>query len=171
MTGLAWLNDLMVWLAKWVPRFTLIKAGNEGVLFGPGGSVAKKYPGMCFYWPITHELTIVSTRSRSAELAAQLHNKEGISLVVLFKIVNTVDALLKMNDVFSQLDDRTQAHLATAYTATGSNRDIADAVLGGLRSEFGAFGVEIERVDVAQRGWVLPLKMLNDYAQRMTAKL
>lgn len=169
--GLAWLNDLMTWLAKWVPRLALVKAGNHGVMYGPNGAIVGKAPGMCLYWPITHQLEIVSTRARSAEIAAQLHGSEAISLVVLFIIKDPVSALLNCNDVFSQLDDRTQAHLSRSYRPDASNQDLGLMVRDGLRDEFTLMGIDIMRVDVAQRGWILPIKMLSDYAQHSAATL
>lgn len=171
MTGLTWLNDLMTWLAKWVPRLVLISAGNEGVLFGPGGKAIRKASGLCCYWPITHDLTIVSTRQRSVENAAQLHGRESISLVVLFRIVDPMALMLTVNDVFSLIDDRSQAHLSIAYAADKTDFAITAIVLAGLQAEFEHCGVEIMRVDVAQRGWTIPIKMLSDYAQHSESKL
>lgn len=171
MSGLTWLNDLMVWLAKWVPWLTLIKAGYEGVLFGPGGAAVRKTPGMCWYWPITHELTTVSTRIRSTEIAAQLHGGEVVSVVVLYCVISPLGVLLGQDDVFSTIDDRTQAHLARAYERGRSNAEICETVRLGLVGELERHGINVLSVDVAQRGSIIPIKMLSDYAQHSKAEL
>jgi hypothetical protein len=45
-SGFAWLNELMVWLGRWVPRLLLIKRGHCGVKFGPGGSLEQLDAGL-----------------------------------------------------------------------------------------------------------------------------
>lgn len=171
MNGLAWLNDLMVWLARWVPRLTMIKRGYLGVMFGRGGAVRPVYPGLCFYWPITNELTVVSTRLRTTEVAAQLHGSEAISLVVRFAINDPVKMLVVTHDVFSMLDDRTQAHLTNAYRTFKDHDAICGFVEEQLRADMVAFGVEVESVGIAQRGGVLAVKLLQDYAQHSQPQL
>jgi regulator of protease activity HflC (stomatin/prohibitin superfamily) len=171
MNGLAWLNDLMVWLARWVPRLTLIKATHEGVLFGPGGSVKRRAPGLCLYWPITHDLQLVGTRARTAELAAQLHAGEAVSVVVGWRVIDAVRCLSSLNDPAAFLDDRTQAALGHAYTAGKRSADVCAAMLEQLSREFDAYGMRIESVDVAQRSWVIPVKTLKDYAQHESGAL
>jgi hypothetical protein len=175
MSGLEWLNELMTWLARWVPRVTLVRAGHVGVLFGPGGRATSKSAGLVCYWPITHELQAVSTRLRTTELSAQLHGGQAISLVVLFQIANPLQALLTLNDVFSTIDDRAQAHLARAvdpqHDPYRPNADICAAVREALAGELGDKGVDIVSVDIAQRGPIVPIKMLSDYAQHSAAEL
>lgn len=171
MSGLAWLNDLMVWLARWVPRLAMIKFGYQGVMFGRNGAVSLRNPGLCFYWPITNELTVVSTRVRTSELAAQLHGTEAISVVVLYRIDDPVAMLTHTHDVFSMLDDRTQAHLAEVYASGGDNQKMCGCIEVRLRQDMEPYGVSIDAVNVAQRGFVLPVKLLQDYAQHAMPQL
>jgi len=171
VSGLEWLNELMTWLARWVPRVTLVRVGHVGVLFGPGDRATSKGAGLVCYWPITHELQAVSTRLRTTELSAQLHGGEAISLVVLFQIGNPLQALLTLNDVFSTIDDRAQAHLTRAHDAHHANAEICAAVRDALARELAPNGVEILSVDIAQRGPIVPIKMLSDYAQHSAAEL
>lgn len=171
MNGLAWLNDLMVWLARWVPRLTLIKAGNVGVMFDRRGRVDGREPGLSFWWPITQDLKIVSTRVRSTEVAAQLHGAEAISLVMLFRIASPETTLMALDDVFSVIDDRTQAHLSSCYRPGIESGELCRKVHLAMQDEFEGYGVEITAVDIAQRGFIIPIKMLNDYAQHSVATL
>lgn len=171
MSGLAWLNELMTWLGRWFPRIVLVKAAHAAVWFGPGGKFRRCEPGLHWYWPITSEFTIVSMRSRTTEIASQLHGSEAVSIAVQYAIADPVTLLLRQNDVFSMLDDRAQACLALSYRADSPSEKIAAAVLADLRGEFAPHGVRIEAVSVLQRGWVLPLKNLNDWAQHAAANL
>lgn len=171
MSGLTWLNDLMVWLARWVPRLTLIKAGNSGVMFGLHGSVQDREPGLRFWWPITQDLKIVSTRVRTTEVATQLHGSEAISLVMLFRIRTPKTTLMTLDDVFSVIDDRTQAHLSGCYRPGIDSQQLCLEVFNAMRDEFDSYGVDIEAVDIAQRGFIIPIKMLSDYAQHAVSTL
>lgn len=162
-SGLAWLNDLMLWLARWIPRITLIKATHAGVLFGPNGRVRRIEPGLLVYWPITHALTVVSTRIRTAEIAAQLHGREAVQIVISWRIDNPVAALMTLNDPAANLDDRAQAALAHAYSADWSSADIASGVSHRLRSELEPSGVVVEGVDVSQRGPIRAIRLMSDW--------
>lgn len=171
MSGLAWLNELMLWLGKWFPRPLLIKAGHVGVWFSLGGAVKTLEPGLYVYWPITTDVTVVSTRRRTFEIASQLCDLEAVSLTVAFTIANPQAVLLAFGDVFSQLDDRTQAALSASYEATTDNGTLAGKVKAQLCEQFTTMGVTIHSVDVVGRGRVIPLKNLNDWAQHAKAEL
>lgn len=171
MSGLAWLNELMLWLGKWFPRPVLIKAGHRGVKYGPRGSVMDMAPGLYCYWPITTDVIVVSTRPRTFEIAAQLLGREVMAVVASYTLADPQAVLLAYNDVFSQLDDRTQALLGQHYDAEAPSAAICAGILAGLRNEFGPHGVEIHSVDVHTRGRVIPLKNLNDWAQHAKAGL
>lgn len=162
MNGLSWLNDLMVWLARWVPRVVLIKATHAGVLFGPRGRVSLWAPGLWIYWPIVQELALVSKLARTMEIAAQMHGREAIQLVVTWQIVDPLKALTTLNDVAANIDDRAQAALAWAYRHQGD--DLAAAARQRLRVDLMPSGIEVIAVDVSQRGPIVALRMLSDWA-------
>lgn len=169
-SGLAWLNELMLWIGRWFPRLVLVKATHHAVKFsGPSMTLIK--PGLCWYWPITSSLQLVSMRSRSIETAAQLLGREVIAVVVGFTIVDPLAVMSEFAEVFSQLDDRTKSAVARAYTAEKSSAAIAEEVKGELSGRFSPHGVTIQKVDVVQRGRVIPLKNLNDWAQHSKANL
>lgn len=70
--ALAWLNDLMQWLGKWIPRLVLVHGTHRGVLFGPKGGVRQAGPGLVFYWPITHDMIEVPVTMQSIQLVSQM---------------------------------------------------------------------------------------------------
>lgn len=154
----------MTWLARWVPRLTLIRATHAGVLFGPGGTVRLIPSKLFWYWPITHELQLVAMRQRSLELAAQLHNGEIVVIIVGWVVADAVAAATKLADVEAYLDDRVQAALSKAVRAGRSNLELCGEMLDVLRGEFAPCGIDVRWVDVAQRSWVIPIKNLNDWA-------
>lgn len=177
-TGFAWLNELMVWIGRWFPRLLLIKAGNAAVKFGPRGDAVLLGAKLVVYWPITHEVTVVSTRTRTTEISGQLQDSEVISAVVVYHISDPVKALLTYHQVSSALDDFTQAALRAAYRVSldasrhGASDDrIEDEMRTRLRAEFTVNGVEIEEAHIISRGRVIALKNIGDWAQHEDAKL
>lgn len=170
-SGLAWLNDLMIWLGRWFPRLVLIKATHEGVKFSRGGAVTTMKPGLYIYWPITSEVTLVSTRVRTDEISAQLIGREVVSIATMYCIADPKVALLAFNCVFSQMDDRAQARLTANYSPDKSNSQIEESVLADLQSEFGPNGIEVKLVSVIQRGRAIPLKNIGDWASHSKREL
>lgn len=171
MSGLAWLNELMLWLGKWFPRLMLVRAGSVAVIFHRGGRIREGLPGLYCYWPITTDLVVVSTRRRTNEIAAQLCGREAVSVCVEYTLERPINVLMAYNDVFSQLDDRTQAHLGLAYRPEIASTDLCDQILNGLRGEFETNGLSFHTVSIVTRGRVIPLKNLNDWAQHAKAVL
>src|SRR5262245_60955089 len=124
----------MQWLSRWIPRLLLIRQGHEGVRFGPKGAVQRLPPDLHLYWPITHDVTVVSTLMRTMEIAAQLHGQEIIQASVRWRVADPARTLTTWNDIVANVDDRTQAALARRVQA---DRDaLARAILLDLRAEF-----------------------------------
>lgn len=171
MSGFAWLDKLMTWIGQWFPRVVLVKAGHLAVRFDRGGRSVQLAPGLYVYWPIVADVKIVSTRRRTTEIATMVHGREAISVVVAYSIRDARTMLLYFDDVFSSLDDRTQAHLCLAYKEIDQSAEISERVLAGLVAEFAHHGVFVHSVDVVQRGPVTTLKHLKDWAQHSKAEL
>jgi hypothetical protein len=160
MSGFAWLNEVMSWLGRWVPRLLLVKRGYTGVKFGPRGSVSTLDAGLHLYWPITHDVTLVSIMPRTFEICAQTHGNEAVGVAVGYRVTDPARSITSVNDLKSNLDDRTQASLAKHV----SKQDVADAMLADLKREYEPLGVDIQWVAIIQRGSVITLKNINDWA-------
>jgi regulator of protease activity HflC (stomatin/prohibitin superfamily) len=170
-SGFAWLNELMVWIGRLFPRLVLVKAAHLGVWFGPKGRTRVCEPGLHVYWPLTSALTIVSTRVRTIECASMLNGREAISVAATYRVVDPQRMLLTQNDVFAMLDNRAQACLTASYKAQRSNAEIERDVLRAMACEFQSCGVDVSAISIVQRGRVIPLKNLNDWAQHAKAEL
>jgi regulator of protease activity HflC (stomatin/prohibitin superfamily) len=170
-SGFAWLNELMAWLGRWFPRLVLVKAAHQAVWVGPGGRTKQWSPGLYCYWPITSDVVVVSQRERSTELAAQLIGDEVIAIAVVWVVTSAERLLLQVNDIFASLDDGGQAALAASVSLGPSLGDIEQNIVRLLRHRFEPLGVDVRSVSVLQRGGVLALKNLNDWAQHGKAEL
>jgi len=170
-SGLAWLNELMVWLGRWFPRLVLIKATHLGVRFGRHGDIRTLGPGLFCYWPITTEVELVSIRERTTEIAGLLCGREIVALALQYTIRDPAEALRSLNDVFAMLDDRAQAAIAAAYQPTVPNAGLEAVVVAQLAKEFASKGIDIHAVTVLQRGRVIPVKNLNDWATHSKSEL
>jgi hypothetical protein len=152
----SWLNDLMVWLGRWVPRIILIRASHKGVRFGIGGAVVLLEPGVHWYWPIAQEVQLVSVALRTLETSAQVIDGQITSIVVTYRIVDVVKVARDLYDFSTQIDMRAKAHMAEAAKPD-------ESPIERLRFEFDPLGIHIEGWAVTQRSWCLPLKNLQDW--------
>lgn len=153
----AWLNDLMTWLGRWVPRILLVRASHEGVRFGRRGEVVRLRPGIHVYWPIVHEVELVSMALRTLETAAQVTDGDIKSVVVTYRIVDAVAVARDLYDFSSQIDMRAKAHIA------GHDKDAILSLTDSLRVEFEPLGIHINTAAYTQRSWCIPLKNLQDW--------
>lgn len=164
VNGFSWLNDLMTWLAKWVPRLVPITARNRAIVFRPGGAVTEHGAGLLVYWPIIHTLSIVSVQLRTMELAAQVHGQEIVQIIISWRITDPRLALLTLNDVVATMDDWAASALASVHAKEKSNDAIAAETTARLADRMRPHGIQVCAVQVSQRGWALPIKQLNDWA-------
>lgn len=173
MTALAWLNDLVQWFGRWVPRLVLIEPTHRGVRFGPRGSARQVGPGLVVYWPITHSLVLIPVTTQSTCLSAQVlpHADEaGIiprihlcAAAVQFRVTSPVEAATKSLNVHAVIDNRTQAAIARHVEARDDRAEWARLVVAELRGELERFGIEVERLDFVNQGTGVALKNIADW--------
>lgn len=176
MNALAWLNDLVQWLGRWVPRLILIEPTHRGVLFGPSGSAKEKGPGLVLYWPITHAMTLVAVTTQSVQINAQaLPLKTDDSALiprvllcaaaVQFRVDDPVAFATKALHAHALVDNRTQAAIARHRDEHGEDRQHwIDAARLDLVEELAPFGFVIERLDITQSGTGMALKNISDWS-------
>lgn len=173
--ALSFLNDLAVWLGRWIPRLVLIEPTHRGVLFGPGGSARQVGPGLACYWPITHILVMVPITTQSVQLSAQvlpLHAMyvPGIiphillcSAAVQFRVVDAVKCATKALHTFALVDNRAQAAVSRHINERADLQAWSKAVVTDLRTELEPFGVVIERLDFTESGTGVALKNITNW--------
>lgn len=176
MTALAWLNDLVQWLGRWIPRLVLVEPTHRGVLFGPRGSAKECGPGLVVYWPITHALTLVAITTQSVQINTQalpLDNDDGSLLprvllcaaAIQFRVHKPVAFATRSLYAHALVDNRTQAAIARHRDAHHANRQAwIDAALADVTTELEPFGVVVERLDITQSGTGMALKNLSDWS-------
>jgi hypothetical protein len=173
MNAFSFLNDLAVWLGRWIPRLVLIEPTHRGVLFGPRGGARELQPGLRVYWPITHVLVLVPVTTQSVMLSTQIlpiaEQGDIIPRVLLcaqavqFRVVNAVLVATKALHTFGLVDNRTSAAVARHLHLRGNLSDWSEAVLADLAAELNPFGVVVERLDFTQHGTGVALKNVADW--------
>jgi regulator of protease activity HflC (stomatin/prohibitin superfamily) len=176
MPALTWLNDLVQWLGRWVPRLVLVEPTHRGVLFGPKGSARECGPGLVLYWPITHALTLVAVTTQSVQINAQalpLKNDDGgliprvllCAAAVQFRVDDPVAFATKALHAHALVDNRTQAAIARHRDEYGDDRlKWIGAARLDLVEELAPFGFVIERLDITQSGTGMALKNVSDWS-------
>lgn len=173
-SALAWLNDLAQWIGRWIPRLTLIEPTHRGVLFGPKGSARQAGPGLVFYWPLTHTLTLVPVTTQSVQLCSQMLPSEQFpdtwlprvrmcAVAVQFRVTNPVAAATAVLNFHALIDNRTSAAVAR-YAATADPEQWRTLALAHAAAELIPFGLVIDRLDFTQVGTGVALKNISDWS-------
>jgi regulator of protease activity HflC (stomatin/prohibitin superfamily) len=162
--ALSWLNDLMQWFGRLVPRPVLVRATHAAVRFSPGGSAALLMPGLIWYWPIVQDVEIVSTQVRTLATSPQLHDSNIIGVTVTYRVGDPLKVLTTVNDPMAYLDQRTQTVLGRVYAEGIDTPALAALLREVLQQECESCGLTIVDVGVTQRSWVLPIKQVSDYS-------
>lgn len=170
--AMVWLNDLMVWLGRWIPRLLLIPATHIGIRFGPSGGARAVGPGLVVYWPISHSVLQIPVTTQSMQLASQMVSSTvsgGVvpqvvicAVAVQYRVVDAVKAATKALHFHALVDNRTSASIAKYSHLKEDVTVWMDTAAKYLRSELKEYGIELERLDLTQNGVGVALKNISD---------
>jgi len=184
LTALAWLNDLVQWFGRLVPRIVLVHPTHRGVRFGPRGSARCVGPGLVTYWPITHHLIEVPVTLQSVQLCAiQLPIRDEsqhflprvavCTLNVQFLIADPVTAATHILNFHALVGNRAQASVAAQWPGE-LPADATWILRAGdrLAQELRAFGITLATIDIAGLGLGVAVKNIGDwsYADQVNGK-
>jgi hypothetical protein len=171
----AWLDQLMTWLGKWVPRLVLIPPTHKGVRFGPRGGVRELAAGLVVYWPITHSLLQVPVTTQSFQLCTQVLpviETDGGSLfpravifgaAIQFRVDDAVKASTQALHLHALVDNRASAAIAKHSDPTLKPVDWVGLAFDTLKQELRVYGVTLERLDLTQGAIGIAVKNLSDW--------
>jgi regulator of protease activity HflC (stomatin/prohibitin superfamily) len=112
--GLDWINDLILWFARWLPRWELCEPTHRGVkvkggfvssIFGRTSlTVQKIEPGIYWWWPVKTLVKLLPVERHSVDLPTQsIDTRDGkpimVSAVLVIEIADIVKALTKSPDI------------------------------------------------------------------------
>ena len=162
MSAFAWLNDLMQWVARWVPRVRLIRETHRGILFQRAGRTLQIEPGLCWHWPLVSELEQVSMLERSSLTSAQLVGCRLVALVIVYRVTDALACALR----YRQINSRIENEAKIAATRTDAN---AERIKEHLVQTFGDV-VEVIDVCASSDGEGFALKQFGDWADFETMR-
>jgi hypothetical protein len=179
--ALAWINDLVQWLGRWIPRLVLIHATHRGVKFGPRGRTTAVGPGLVCYWPITHDLLQVPVTMQSIHLCGQMLpcQEPGAviprvmicSLHVQFSIADPVTAATTVLYFPALVMNRVQAVAVRHWgTYAGDLGAWQGQIQREASGELAPYGIHINAVDVAGLGQGVVFKKVDDWSYSDTGK-
>lgn len=178
-TALAWFNDIIQWIGRWVPRITMIRPTHRGIRFGPKGGTVAVGPGVVIYWPILYDLiqmpiTTISFQAPGQTLAIE---SDGIvpivahcAVAVQFQITDPVKAAMRALNFLALVDNRVQAAVACHWR--GNIRDLAwcDAARADASSALREYGIRLERLDVTNLARGCVVKYVSDWSHSDNAQ-
>lgn len=172
----AWLEQLTTFIYRLFPHIIIVNANEQAVKFKRGRIVCELDPGWHLYWPLLTEKPTRQnvTRDASAYLAQKLTTKDGrrvaISLVLVFKVVDVVAALVDTYDFETTMSDIVRAAATksvfardwselTRDTASGS---LQEELFEAVREELVQYGIDTLGIRVRDLTETLVLSLLGD---------
>ena len=182
--ALAWLNDLVQWIGRWIPRLVLIHTTHRGVRFGPRGGAHLVGPGLVLFWPITHDLLQVPVTTQSIQLCGQIlpaGEHDGFvprvvvcTLNIQFSLSDPVKASTRVLSFHALVANRAQSLAAKHWPGSYARDDRAWVTNAQeqLTTEMQEYGIAVHSLELASIGLGVTLKNVSDwsYADREAGK-
>lgn len=178
----AWLGAVMEWLGNLIPRILIVRSTHAGVKFVGGKRVVRLDPGVHVYWPAVTEVSVIPVARQTFNLVTQVlltsdKQKVCISVVLIYKITNIVDALSNNWDINDTISDVTQmavVKVVTEWTLDDLIRNITGRVERRLsviaRAKLKTYGVTVIRCGITDFTTCEVIKVVGD-AGAMTVPL
>lgn len=127
-----WLNEMVRWLARFVPRPILIRKTHRAILF-TRARAREVGPGLRVYWPLVTEVEVEAVAGQILRVPCEpMVTAEGQTVVAGAVIEYTVASLTKLYvDNYDALDN------AIDLASAGLRRTVAGANLTTLQQEHG----------------------------------
>lgn len=138
-SALAWIGQIADSLLSLFPKWEIVRANEAGVKFVRGKKAKLITPGLCPYWPAVTVIETTSTAQKTINLESQtLTTKDGktvtISLVLVYRIVDAMKAILGVDDVDESASE--VALKASVRVVTKNNfKDLLDNLSGTVETQ------------------------------------
>ena len=161
MSAFTWLNDLMLWVAKWIPRLILVRVTHRGILFQRAGKVTNLPPGLWWYWPIVTEYVDISILERSSVTSAQFIDNEVIVVTIIWRVVDAESAVTRWRNLEGRIENESRMAVVK-YSAN------MEEVTKQLKQCFEPY-IEIIQCEITSKGKAFALKQFSDWASHDTS--
>lgn len=109
-TAFGWLGQIMEFVGSLFPRLVIVTSTHGGVCFVRGKHPREIKPGLVWYWPIWTEVMTYPVVRQSLNLPSQTLTTSdkravSISVVIIFRISNVLDALTLQWDLSETTND------------------------------------------------------------------
>lgn len=98
MEAFDFINDIVLWFGRFVPRWALCDPTEGGVKFTGVGKkrISILVPGSIYwYWPIVTNVYTIETKRQTLTVTQRLTTSDGITVMVTTVIVYTIDDVIK----------------------------------------------------------------------------
>ena len=173
MVAFQWLNDLLYWVGSFFPRIKVVRSTHKGVRFKWGKNPILINPGICVYWPIVTNITLIPVVRQTTQLQPQvLTTADGktvaVSAVFVYRISNPFLAITETDNIYGAADDIAQTALAEVITLNRqkelfSTKHCVEIQLEELlRKRLGPLGLELDYASIIEVGSTFVLRNIGD---------
>ncbi len=167
-----WLRELISKIFAWLPRLYYITPDASGIRITLGKYYKLKGPGWYIYWPIVHEMSVISIMPQVKDLRGQsLFTKDMenvlISGAVTYRIIDASKAILSVQDYDKSLMN-TALGTITEFVTSKTKKEcmdisaLKDEILKGLREEASGWGLKIMKIAITDFGDTKNIRIIGD---------
>lgn len=170
MDAFDFLNDIVQWFGKWVPRWDLLQPDEGGIKFRPRtrgiwprrrlhktGNIIVLEPGEIYwYWPVTSYVVTIDTKRQTLAIGQRLTTKDGVSVqvdtVIVFVIDDVEKALVETKDFKDTIGEVAQKLtirpiMSRTFAETcedmGESNNMRNEIFKGAKALLGDYGVRV----------------------------
>lgn len=151
------LGSLSDWVLQFFPRLLVIRSTHRVVKFVRGSKLVLAGPGLCWYWPLVTEISMMAVARRTINLPTQrLVTRDGVrvmvSAYVVFSVNDPIKAIGRTWDFDEAIADVSAGAIAsivsrrvfqvTKDTLAGTT---ADQLKEACKTELQKYGVLVHR--------------------------
>lgn len=98
-----WITDIVLWFARFIPKWDLLEPTDGGLRFSYGGRVKELEPGKIYWWwPIISKIATISIKRQTLTFGQRLTTDDGVSVqmstVIVFVVNDVTKALMETAD-------------------------------------------------------------------------
>ena len=155
-SAFSWLNYLLRWIGRLVPRWRVVTEAQGGVAFVRGRARLIK-PGICWWWPAWTEIHVQEVVRQTLNLPPQSLMTEdrkdiAVSGIVVYEITDPLTAFVKVHDLDDAIQDMALASIKsvlwgrTLDEICDEAQELDEVLCVECRAKLKGWGVKIHNI-------------------------
>ncbi len=170
-SAFSWLNDLLRWIGRLVPRWRVVTEAQGGVAFVRGRARLIK-PGIFWWWPAWTEIHVQEVVRQTLNLPPQslmTQDRKDIAVsgIVVYEITDPLTAFVKVHDLDDAIQDMALASIKsvlwgrTVDEICDRAQKLDEVLCAECRAKLEGWGVKIHNIFLSDLSNALVIRHLG----------